>query len=205
MRVLGTYLVKTLSALGLFTSAGCADDHTPLSLTLLGDEVIASGEIDADSLGLFNDIIVKNPNVKTLVLKYVGGSVDDEANIEFARFVRKMGINTRVPSDGLVASGGTDLFLAGHGRVVEPGGCVGVHAWAAEDFTALDLSRSDPEHDRYLSYYKDIGIHADFYWFTLQAAPADAMHWMTAEEVMQFGMVTQNVSRLGSPEDCDDL
>ncbi|MFK7877126.1 MAG: alpha/beta hydrolase [Paracoccaceae bacterium] len=196
--------MKIFVLLGLATSAACADDHTPLSFAVFGDEIIASGEIDSDSLDLFEDMIGDHPNAKTLVLQYIGGSVDDEANVKFARVVRDLGLTTRVPSDGLVASGGTDLFLAGVNRVLEAGACLGVHSWAAEDFTATDLPRSDPEHDRYLSYYQDVGIDAAFYWFTLQVAPADGMHWMTSEEVARFSVSTNQATSMGTQAMCDD-
>lgn len=187
----------------LAANEGYADDHTPLRFSISGNELIASGEVDAEALEVFEDITSDNPEVTTLVLRYIGGSVDDEANVELARLVRDMGLTTLVPSDGLVASGGTDLFLAGVDRVLEPGACVGVHTWAAEDFTATDLPRSDPEHDRYLSYYEDIGVNTDFYWFTLKAAPAEKMHWMTAAEAARFDLSTNRPTSLGTQSICD--
>ncbi len=197
-------LMRIVTPMALVACTACADDHTPLNFVVSGDEIIASGEIDSGALDLFDDIIGEHPNAKTLVLQYVGGSVDDEANVKFARVVRAMGLATRVPSDGLVASGGTDLFLAGVDRVIEAGACVGVHSWAAQDYTATDLPRSDSEHDRYLNYYQDMQIDTAFYWFTLQAAPADGMHWMTAEEVARFDVSTLPTSSLGTQAMCDD-
>jgi hypothetical protein len=197
-------MLKAVAVVGVAASAACTDDHTPLSFTVSEDEIIATGEIDSNSLGRFEDIVDEHPNAKTLVLQYIGGSVDDEANVKFARVVRNMGLTTRVPSDGLVASGGTDLFLAGVDRVLEAGACVGVHSWAAQDYTATDLPRSDPEHSRYLDYYQDVGIDEAFYWFTLQAAPADGIHWMTAEEATRFGVSTNQATSLGTQAMCDD-
>lgn len=115
-----------------------------------------------------------------------------------------MGITTIVPSGGLVASGGTDLFLAGVQRIIEPGACIGVHSWAAEDFTATDIPRTSPEHDRYLDYYNDVGIDLAFYWFTLEAAPADDMHWMTAMEVGQYGVSTSPAPSLATDAVCNN-
>lgn len=198
------WLARAFALVGVATGAACADEYTPLSFTVAGDTVIASGEIDANALDLFEEVMDAHPNVETLVLQYIGGSVDDEANVEFARVVRDMGLATRVPSDGLVASGGTDLFLAGQERALDAGACVGVHSWAAEDFTATDLPRSDPEHDRYLDYYEDMEIDPEFYWFTIQAAPADGMHWMTAGEAARFGLSTDQPPSLGTQAICDD-
>lgn len=196
--------VKIFALLGLATCAACADGYSALSFAVSENAIIATGEIDSGSLDRFQDIMDEHPNANTLVLQYIGGSLDDEANVAFARIVRDRGLATRVPSDGLVASGGTDLFLAGVTRVLESGACVGVHSWAADDFTGTDLPRSDPEHNRYLDYYRDMGIDTAFYWFTLRAAPADGMHWMTPDEVAQFKLSTNRATSLGTQATCDD-
>jgi hypothetical protein len=189
----------------LAATAACADefDYTPLSFAIVDDRIIAIGEIDSTSLDTFEDLIKNHPDKRTLVLKNIGGSVDDEANVEFSRVIRDMGFTTVVPSDGLVASGGTDLFLAGTRRIIEAGACIGVHSWAAGNFTATDLSRTSAEHDRYLDYYDDIDIDPDFYWFTIEAAPADGMHWMTPEEVDQYGVSTVSVESLSTAAICN--
>ena len=189
----------------LAATAACADDldYTPLRFAIVDDRIIATGEIDDASLGRFEDLVEDHPDKRTLVLQNIGGSVDDDANVEFSRAVRRMGFTTVVPSDGLVASGGTDLFLAGAKRVIETGACIGVHSWAAGDFTATDISRSSAEHDRYLDYYDDIGIDPDFYWFTIEAAPADGMHWMTADEVAKYGVSSTPVATLSSAAICN--
>jgi hypothetical protein len=95
------------------------------------------------------------------------------------------------------------LFLAGTRRIIEPGACVGVHSWAAEDFTATDISRTSREHDRYLDYYNDVGIDPAFYWFTIKAAPAEGMHWMTPAEVDQYNVSTMSVGSLSTAAICD--
>lgn len=190
--------------LALFASACTADaGHSAVEFSVDGTRILASGEIDADALADFEDILDATPGIDTLVLRNIGGSVDDVANVEFGRTVRASGLVTLVPADGLVASGGTDLFLAGARRILEPGACVGVHAWAADSFTANDLPRSDPEHDLYLDYYADLGVDAQFYWFTLRAAPAEGMHWMTADEANRFDLATGGAPRLGSTPTCD--
>ena len=62
-------------------------------------------------------------------MQNVQGSVDDEANIAAARLVRERGLNTLIPGSGMIASGGTDFFLAGVKRTVQPGAKIGVHSW----------------------------------------------------------------------------
>jgi hypothetical protein len=35
-----------------------------------------------------------------------------------------------------------------------------------------------------------MGIPADFYWYTLEAASAENIHWMTAQEIAQYDILT---------------
>lgn len=188
---------------GLSLLTACAEQYTPVSFVADGDQIIASGTIDETTLQSFLEVTSENPDAKTLVLQNIDGSVDDDANVVFSRVVRVKGFDTVVPSDGLVASGGTDLFLAGNQRVLGPGACVGVHSWSGSGIVATDLAETDPEHGRYLDYFRDIGVEDDFYWFTIAAAPADGMHWMTAAEADQFDLTTRGAPQLGSAAACD--
>ncbi len=189
---------------GLTVLTACAEQYTPVSFVAQGDQIIATGTIDHTTLDAFEEVIAQNPQAKTLVLQQIEGSVDDDANVIFSRVVHESGMTTVVPSDGLVASGGTDLFLAGNTRVLQPGACVGVHSWSGGGLVATELPKDDPEHDRYLDYFEDIGVDEDFYWFTLESAPADDMHWMTAAEANRFDMTSRTASRLGSAVVCDE-
>ena len=183
--------------------ASCSDYYTPVSFVADGDRIIATGTIDGTTLTAFRDVTADHPQARTLVLQYIEGSVDDDANVVFSREVRNAGFDTVVPSNGLVASGGTDLFLAGIHRTFQPGACVGVHSWAGSGLIPTELPVEDPEHDRYLDYFRDIGVSEEFYWFTLEAAPADSMHWMSASEANSFDMTTRSAPRLGSAATCD--
>lgn len=98
---------------------------------------------------------------------------------------------TYLPAQGEIASGGTDLFLAGVRRIVERGARIGVHSWSIDGADTGDtLARDHPEHEVYLSYYRDVGIAEDFYWYTLQAAPPEDIHWMTEEEMALYVIYT---------------
>ena len=70
------------------------------------------------------------PDLETLILLDVPGTVDLIDTQAATRFVRKQGWNTVVPANGSIASGGVMLFLGGVTRTVERGGKVGVHAWS---------------------------------------------------------------------------
>ncbi|MBT2129846.1 alpha/beta hydrolase [Aliiroseovarius lamellibrachiae] len=169
------------------------EDYDPLRFVTQGTQLIATGEIDSRSPQAFTKALQMAPDTKMLVLQYVPGSLDDEANLKLARAVRDSGLATFVPKDGLVASGGTDLFLAGVTRTAVAGACLGVHSWSGgPDFPlATDLPHDDEEHEKYLIYYNAMGIPEAFYWFTLKAAPAEGMHWMSAAEINTYQMTTE--------------
>ena len=121
--------------------------------------------------------------------------------------MRAKGLNTRVPLNGLVASGGADFFLAGNKRTIELGACAGVHAWGEGcrrhatpatprhpgDRRCLDaatLPRSDPLHQDFLDFFPKIGISNDFYWFTLEAATEKGMFYRTKADMQKYRNAT---------------
>ncbi|MEM9630363.1 MAG: alpha/beta hydrolase [Pseudomonadota bacterium] len=186
----------------LFISGCTAVAHDPLTFIVANNQILVNGEVDRSAIRAFSEITAQNPDIKTLVLQNVGGSVDDEANLELGRMVRKAGFTTIVPSNGLVASGGTDLFLAGKKRVLEQGACVGVHSWGG-DVEGSELPRASQEHLPYLQYYEVMSIPAEFYWFTLNSASASEIHWMQQAETNRFNMTTDQAPKLGEPNTCD--
>ncbi|MCO4745578.1 MAG: alpha/beta hydrolase [Proteobacteria bacterium] len=168
-----------------FFEADYADEPATFSIdTADRSRAIVSGYITAKSPGRFARLVDDNPQLRTLVMPFVPGSANDEANIPLALSVHNLGLDTCVPSTGLIASGGVDLFLAGNQRTAPEGARVGVHSWATGGgVEGGDLAKDHPDHDLFLDYYEAIGVDASFYWFTLQAAPSDDIHWMTRDEV----------------------
>lgn len=167
-----------------------------LKLSVRGEKYLfLNGVIGSSSPRKVQRILAKNPNLQVLVLTNVPGSADDTANLRLGRIVNRSGLNTYVPSEGLVASGGTDLFLAGKRRYLGRGASVGVHSWAGEDSSGRlkqgrDFPRRHRAHRPYLDYYKALGIPVSFYWFTLKAADANEIHIMSINEMKRFDMIT---------------
>ncbi|MDE2773488.1 MAG: hypothetical protein OXI46_07260 [Gemmatimonadota bacterium] len=161
-----------------------------LVMEVRGDLLFAKGVVSGNSRREAVALLNGSPSVRTLVLTSVPGSVDDETNLALARALRNARMTTYVPRKAFVASGGTDLLLAGVRRLVECGAHVGVHSWAFGPFNGNELPHDDPRHRFYLDYYRDIGIPETFYWFTLEAAPTDSIHWMTEDEMVFYGVYT---------------
>lgn len=167
------------------------DNIEPVSFEVSGDKAIMTGVIDSDIPDLVTTLVEQHPQLTTIVMLHVEGSVDDEANIQAAYLVRHHQLNTHIPDNGLIASGGTDFFLAGVKRTAGQNAQIGVHSWADDnDLEGSELPEHHPVHRQYLDYYSRMGIPKGFYWFTLDIAPSEDMHWMTQQELRRFNIIT---------------
>ena len=154
------------------------------------DTIYMKGVICSTTLKDIKAAFDNAPEVTTLVMEDVPGSIDDVINLEASKEIRNRGINTYIPENGMVASGGTDMFLAGKLRDAHDTAKFGVHSWGGEnDSVALDFPRDDEEHVKYLDYYREMEIPEEFYWYTLEAAPADDIHWMTNDELAIYDVL----------------
>lgn len=167
------------------------DEDELATFTVEGTEAVMAGVINSSTPEDVRELIRDHPEVTTIVMVDVPGSIDDEANLEASLLVREAGLNTHLNADGAVASGGVDFYLAGVERTFEPGASFGVHSWADGAGTeGKDVPRDDPQHLLYLDYYDQVGIAKEFYWFTLEAAPADGIYIMTPEDLATYGFST---------------
>jgi len=170
-------------------SHGFLPEEEEASFEVVGESATLNGVIGASTPGRVLELILEHPDVHTIVLEDVPGSMDDVANLRAARMVHAHGYATHVAARGVVASGGVDFFLAGSSRSLGEGARLGVHSWGGMGESALELPRDDPEHRLYLDFYEDIGFPPEFYWYTLEAADAQDIHWMTREEIELFDVI----------------
>jgi|GEM_PF-435070 Ca2+-binding EF-hand superfamily protein len=167
------------------------EDQGSARFKINGELAMMNGVIDATTPGKILRLALEHPQVTTIVLEDVPGSMDDESMMRAAKLVRALGLNTHAMSYSFIASGGVDFFQAGVIRTADKGAKFGVHSWSAGNVEGADLAREHEEHLPYLQYYELMGIPTDFYWFTLQAAPADGNYWMSADDIKRFRMLTQ--------------
>ena len=156
------------------------------------------GLINSYTQEQLKDIFGEHPEIDTIVLGQMPGSIDDGANLEEAAWVAARGVNTYLPPEGSIASGAPNFFLVGKSRVVEEGAVVSVHSWAYwRGITAQDLPRDDSAHELYIGFYESIGWTRaqaeDFYFFTIEKAPAEGMYAMTPQEMLATGVATKIV------------
>lgn len=181
----------TLALLAALTLSACGSDDGPISLApfaiLNETTLVLDGEIDSNTERAFDEAIRQNPNTELLIFREAPGSSDDETNLKVGKKLFQLGLNTHVDDNGFIASGAVDLFLAGTKRTLGANTRVGVHSWSDGSNEATDFPRNSSEHLLFIDYYKAIGIEAqlaeDFYFFTINAATADDIHWMTAMEI----------------------
>ena len=201
----GAVLLGGLCVLSAGTPASADLLEEPTFIAGRDGVLFMFGEISGAALDAFEDAVEDHPATTTLVPCIVPGSSDDNAMIEMSYLVRDMGLRTHLTSRSQVASGGTDLFLAGEMRTMVSGADIGVHSWSDGENDAADFPRTSPEHDLNRDYIVDM-LGADaFYWFTIYAAPADDMHWMTAAEITTYGLLTAPVQTDDSAITCPDI
>lgn len=160
-----------------------------------GKTIEMDGEINSQSLTNFKALVEAYPEVATINIKNCDGSLDDDINLQLSFLVHQKKMNIHLLDEGLIASGGTDFFLAGIKRSKGKNTKIGVHAWAGDGKEANDFPVGDIEHQKYIKYYVSVGFSQQqaesFYYFTIDAAPAASIHWMTDSELQQYGILTK--------------
>ncbi len=156
--------------------------------------IVLDGVINSSAYTAFKKILKEHPNINRLEIVICDGSINDKVNLKLAKFIHKNSFTIHLRNNGLVASGGTDLFLAGTQKTLGKNTKIGVHSWAADDDqVATDFPKGHKYHIPYIDYYKSVGFSQqqaeDFYYFTINAAPASDVHWMTQEEIERFNLL----------------
>ena len=195
-----------VSALVMATQSSCICERTvpekpsfeAAVFEIEGEAAFMYGVIDHTTPGVVQALVDEHPDVTRIVMVDVPGSDDDPANLKASRLVREHGLTTVVPSNGVIASGGVDFFTAGKTRVVESCGKLGVHSWDEDgpDGSIIfgnEVPRDHEIHAMFLEFYREMEIPEDFYWFTLEAASSQRIHWMSNEEIVLYGLVTEGV------------
>jgi len=200
---MNAYKHKLLASLMVFAVlffAACGGDDSPESVSIAPFQIIddttirLNGEIDSNTLEAFEEVLRQNPNTEQLIFGIAPGSSDDEINLLVGRRLFQVGLDTHVEDNGEIASGAVDLFLAGTERTLGDNVLVGVHSWSDGSNDATDFPMNSAEHQPYIQYYQAVGFSSqwasDFYFFTINAAAADDIHWMTDQELETYEIAT---------------
>lgn len=136
----------------------------------------------------FKLFIESNPKVKTIVLEYVPGSANDEWNVKSCMLLHQNNMNTELLPTSIIASGGVDLFISGNSRTIQEGAQIGVHSWSDGNKDGIAYPRTSKEHAIFIEMFNKIEMDTAFYWYTLRAAPAKDIHWMTEDEIQKYNL-----------------
>ncbi len=194
-------ILKSLTVIFLLLCFfACVDINNATPKTSFGvfkviddSSVEMNGEIGSSTLNDFNELIESYPNISKINIKEVPGSGDDEVNLQVSAKVHQQNIATHLMDNGLIASGGVDFFLAGTTRTKGNNTKIGVYSWSDERNEATDFPRGNSNHQPYIDYYKSIGFtqaeSEAFYYFTINAASADDIHYMTEAEIGMYNIL----------------
>ncbi|QTE24311.1 hypothetical protein [Polaribacter cellanae] len=195
------FLIALVSLTALFVSCSKSDYEEFLdagvgntTLKVKGNEVYLNGILGSISYTQFKDLIKNHPEVKTIVLEKVPGSINDDVNMQTGRLIKNAGFTTKVLANSQISSGGVDLFCAGRKRVVTKGAKIGVHSWSGGSYTAADLPKDSSEHQAQINYFNEVlgaPLGKEFYFYTIEAAPFKGVHWMSIEEINKWQIATQ--------------
>lgn len=156
--------------------------------------VYMNGDMGNRIADQFDDLISQYPDISMIIMEECPGSKDDIALFEAGVNLKNHNINIHLPPYGQIESGAVDLFLAGTIRTMEAGAKIGVHSWSEGSKEATDYPPGDQAHEPYIQYYMDIGRTREdaeeFYYFTINSASADNIHWMTKDEIAYYMMTT---------------
>lgn len=138
----------------------------------------------------FDLMMANHPGIAVIEFIECPGTHDDRANLRLGRMIRAHGIAAVVPEGGSVRSGAVELFLAGTTREIAEGAEFAVHAWMDDHgMGAGDYAPDSPEHLKYLSYYREMGMDAEeagrFYAMT-NSVPFESALWLTGGEMREW-------------------
>lgn len=172
-----------------------SDSKTEFGIFTVIDQntVNMDGVITSSTLDDFDELIDFYPEIDLINMIEVPGSDDDEINLEVSAAVHDRDIATHLMDGGLIASGGVDFFLAGTTRTKGNNTMIGVHSWSDGTNEATDFPVGDAVHLPYINYYIYVGLTPTeaeaFYYFSINAAPAVDIHYMTEDEIETYNLL----------------
>jgi hypothetical protein len=192
MHTLPCYLIVFLSLFFLQCNKGYQDRFGPFYVSN-DSTVVLNGDMGSRVDNQLDKLLDNYPNISLIIMEDCPGSRNDEELFKAARNVRSNQINTHLPDYAKIQSGAVDFYLAGVTRTREQGSKIGVHAWSDGSNSATDYPEDHQEHQLYINFYKDIGFSQqeaeDLYFFIINAASPNNIHWMTEQEINDYNIV----------------
>lgn len=159
-------------------------------IAVQNEKIYLMGEFNSQSYDQVVNVLEANPQIRQIVLTANAGSLDDETTFRLARYIRNHQLNTHLLGQSVIASGAVDLFLSGIERTIEKGARIGVHSWSDGIRQASDFPPDHTDHKMNAEYVDTMLGSDEFYWFTIRAAPAGSIYWMTEDEIRRYHLIT---------------
>lgn len=155
--------------------------------------VVVNGDMGSRVDNQLERLLNKYPGISYAIMEKCPGSRDDEELFKAARMLYNQDVHIHLPPNAKIESGAVDLFLAGTTRTMDEGAKIGVHAWSDGNTSATAYPVGHEEHEIYIDYYASIGYSQqeaeNLYYFIINAAGPNNIHYMTAEEILAFGIL----------------
>ena len=194
MKLLNHFIILSFSIILLLNSCkkGYMDRFGPFYVS--NDTcVIMNGDMGSRIDQQFEKLISNYPNIKLIIMEDCPGSRNDEQMFKAAINLKEHSINTHLSLSAKIQSGAVDFFLAGSIRTMDLGAEIGVHSWSDGNREATDYPIEHSEHKPYINFYTSIGLSQqdaeDLYFFIINAASADNIHWMTKQEIFYYNFL----------------
>jgi hypothetical protein len=159
----------------------------------INEKLLLFGGLGTRAYNQIFDLVHHHPEVKTLVEGHISGSINDDINMQTGRLVRKHKLALHITKTSDIASGGVDLFCSGIKRTMEDGAKVGVHSWSDEKGTEAGKLPIDSKlHLAQINYFTEMlgsPIGKKFYFYTINAAPADGIYQMNRAEMKAYNLL----------------
>lgn len=148
-----------------------------VGFAVVNERLLMHGRIASRTLDEFREVMRQNPQITTIVMQEMEGARDDAPVAALGRELRVHGLATALQSDSYIVGGAVPLFLAGTDRRMVEGARIGLSNWSKVD----------------RAYVEEMLGSDGFYQFALQVGATDRIHEMTAQEIAQYGLLTEPV------------
>lgn len=160
-----------------------------------GNKAYMDGVMDSSITDMIRQLIQDYPSLDSIVMLDVPGTIDFKATLEAGYLIREACLTTVVPNGAYVASGGVYFFLAGCERLVGENAHIGIHTWRTYSLdenenkrivvSGIDLPLSDPAHEPYLEFHRDMQIPEEFYWLNINT-PFGEVYFLDTDDVIDY-------------------
>ncbi|MDG1477318.1 MAG: hypothetical protein P8Q14_09235 [Vicingaceae bacterium] len=163
-------------------------DEKAANINVENNKAYVNGILGKKFYKRFVKSINENPQVKTIILEKIPGSINDEWNVQTCIFLHEKGLDTELLPHSIIESGGVDLFISGNKRTIATGSKIGVHSWADLKKDGIEYPKNSKEHDIFFDFFEKIDMDTSFYWYTLRSAQANGMHYMSNDEIKMYNL-----------------